>query len=73
VLNARQARSAEVRLWGDARQAGAGGDTGRMRHRLSLAARAFKAQALAAARMPGEAATDVEVFRDLDAPVAAAL
>jgi hypothetical protein len=44
-----------------------------MRHRLSLAARAFKAQALAAARVPGEAVADVEVFRDLDAPVAAAL
>jgi AcrR family transcriptional regulator len=73
VLNARQARSAEVRLWGDARPAGTGGGAGRMRHRLSLAARAFKAQALAAARVPGEAAADVEVFRDLDAPAAAAL
>jgi len=32
-------------------------------HRLSLAARAFKAQALAAAQLPGESATETEVFR----------
>jgi hypothetical protein len=64
VLNARQARSADVRLWGDA---------GRVRHRLSLAARAFKAQALAAACVGSDTAADFEVFRELDAPVAAAL
>ena len=53
--------------------AGQGRGAGRVRHRLSLAARAFKAQALAAARIPGDAAADVEVFRTLDSPVAAAL
>jgi hypothetical protein len=72
VRNACQARSADVRLWGDGQPAGQGG-AGRVRHRLSLAARAFKAQALAAARVSAEAATDVEVFRLLDSPAAAAL
>jgi hypothetical protein len=72
VRNACQARSADVRLWGDGQSAGQGG-AGRVRHRLSLAARAFKAQALAAARVTGEAATDVEVFHTLGAPAAAAL
>jgi hypothetical protein len=73
VLNARQARSAGVRLWGDTGPAGTGSGAGRVRYRLSLAARAFKAQALAAACVPGETAAGFEVFRDLDAPVAAAL
>jgi hypothetical protein len=34
-----------------------------VRHRLSIAARAFKARALAAAAIPGGAGDDVEVFR----------
>ena len=73
VRNARQARSADVRLWDDSQSAGQGRGAGRVRHRLSLAARAFKAQALAAARVTAEAATDVEVFRMLDSRAAAAL
>jgi hypothetical protein len=32
-------------------------------HRLSLAARAFKAQAMAAAELSGEPTADTEVFR----------
>jgi hypothetical protein len=41
-----------------------------VRHRLSLAARAFKAQALAAARVPDADAvvTEAEVFRSLLLP-----
>jgi hypothetical protein len=34
-----------------------------VRHQLSLAARAFKAHALRAADLPGEAVTDIETFR----------
>jgi hypothetical protein len=70
--NAREARSADVRLWGDVRPTGLGRGGRPVRHRLSLAARAFKAQALAAACIPDEAVTDVEVFRSLSSPVAAA-
>jgi hypothetical protein len=73
VRNACQARAADVRLWGDGQPPAQGGGAGQVRHRLSLAARAFKAQALAAARVTGESVTDVEVFHTLGAPVAAAL
>jgi hypothetical protein len=64
----------EVLLWGDGVPADLGSDPGlrpRLRrapvpvlHRLSFAARAFKAQALAAARIPdpGMAACDAESF-----------
>ncbi|HUN37641.1 MAG TPA: hypothetical protein VMU95_37070 [Trebonia sp.] len=64
----------ELLLWGDDVPADLGSDPGlrlRLRrapvpvlHRLSFAARAFKAQALAAARVPepGEAASDAESF-----------
>ena len=62
-----------MRLWDDASRRAQGRGAGRVRHRLSLAARAFKAQALAAARMTAEDAADVEVFRMLDSPAAAAL
>jgi hypothetical protein len=36
---------------------------GSVSHRLSLAARAFKAQAMAAAELSGEPTADTEVFR----------
>lgn len=49
------ARSAEVRLWGDIRH---GGETQPVRHRLSFAARAFKAHALAAVGVPAEASAE---------------
>jgi hypothetical protein len=55
----------ELRLWGDADVAGIGLD-GRgspVAHRLSGAARAFKAQALAAVAICGESLADTEVFR----------
>ncbi|HSA52205.1 MAG TPA: hypothetical protein VLH10_19130 [Yinghuangia sp.] len=53
----------EIRFW-DSRRAAAGEDTGRDDcHRLSLAARAFKAQALAAVGAPRECCGSVEVFR----------
>jgi hypothetical protein len=42
---------------------GPDGTAGPVRHRLSLAARAFKAEALAAADIPAGARDDVEVFR----------
>lgn len=59
----RQARSAcltEVRLWGDDPPAGAAGPVS---HQLSLAARAFKAHALAAAAAaPADVSQETEVF-----------
>lgn len=68
VLNAYEANSAEVRLWGDTRPADLGPGARPVRHQLSLAARAFKAHAMAAARIRCEAATDIEVFRSLGVP-----
>jgi hypothetical protein len=70
VFNARRdrlGRAADVRLWGE--EAHSGG--GPVRHRLSLAARAFKAQAMAAASIPAEAVTETEVFRTLGITAAA--
>jgi hypothetical protein len=53
---------AELRLWGDGWPADFdGGDV--VSHRLSLAARAFKAQALAAAHLLGERPMETEAFR----------
>lgn len=68
ALRAYQASSAEVRLWGDMRPAHLGPGTRPVRHQLSLAARAFKAHAMAAARIRGEAGADIEVFRSLGVP-----
>jgi hypothetical protein len=65
----------EVTLWGQAWPAGLDG-TGSVEHRLSVAARAFKARALAAAALPVEGVKPVEVFRSgahLCCPVAADL
>lgn len=54
---------AEVRLWGDGRPQDLDGTAGPVRHRLSAAARAFKAQALAAAALPMDPREVTEVFR----------
>ena len=53
---------AEVRVWGHGRTAEQDGGAGSVRHRLSLAARAFKAQALAAVSIADAAEGAVEVF-----------
>jgi hypothetical protein len=62
VLDAAGEGRTEVRLWGERWPAEPGG-AGAVRHRLSAAARAFKAQALAAAAVTGDAAEAVETFR----------
>ena len=54
---------AEVRLWGEAWPAELDGAAGPVRYQLSVAARAFKAQALAAAAIPADPAQDTEEFR----------
>jgi hypothetical protein len=54
---------AEVRLWGEGRPAGLDEEASPVWHRLSFAARAFKAQALAAAAVPAEGSEDTEEFR----------
>jgi hypothetical protein len=63
VLTAAEAGDPEIRLWGDMWPADFGGGTDSVSHRLSLAARAFKAQALAAAALTAEPQADTEVFR----------
>jgi len=68
AANALAAGHAEVRLWGGAGRTMAGRGTAAVRHQLSIAARAFKAQALAAADIHGEASGSVEVFRSLSFP-----
>jgi len=78
VLTAAATGGAEIRVWGDRWSAGLGMGPGLVSHHLSIAARAFKAQALAAMdnAAPGGAAAgraaddahgDVEVFRRADA------
>jgi hypothetical protein len=51
--------STDVRLWGDGCPSGMDGS---LCHRLSVAARAFKAQALAAAATPVDAIDEAELF-----------
>jgi hypothetical protein len=63
VLTAVEAGGAEIRLWGDVWPEDFDGRADSVSHRLSLAARAFKAQAMAAADLSGEPAADTEVFR----------
>jgi hypothetical protein len=63
VLAAAEAGRPEIRLWGDRWPADFDGSGDPVSHRLSLAARAFKAQALAAADLPGAPAAETEVFR----------
>ncbi|MGI8329400.1 hypothetical protein ACRYCC_05500 [Actinomadura scrupuli] len=53
----------EVRLWGDGWPADLDDGAGSVRHRLSAAARAFKAQALAAAAVPVDSREAIETFR----------
>ncbi|PXW27716.1 hypothetical protein [Nocardia sp. 348MFTsu5.1] len=53
----------EVTLWGDSLPDELDSRIGMVRHRLSVAARAFKAQALAAASLPTDSAGLAEVFR----------
>lgn len=53
----------EVTLWGDRLPSELDTRIGTVRHRLSVAARAFKAQALAAASLPADAVGLTEVFR----------
>jgi len=54
---------AEVRLWGEGWPAELDGAAGPVRYQLSVAARAFKAQALAAAAIPADPAQNTEEFR----------
>jgi hypothetical protein len=63
VLNAAEAGGTEIRLWGDLWPADFADEAGQVSHRLSLAARAFKAEALAAAAVTAEPPMDTEVFR----------
>ena len=63
VLAAAETGRAEIRLWGEGWPADFGGSGDPVSHRLSLAARAFKAQALAAADLPGAPTQETEVFR----------
>jgi hypothetical protein len=53
----------DVRLWGGDWPEDLDRSAGPLRHRLSMAARAFKAQALAAASAPADVSEDTEVFR----------
>jgi hypothetical protein len=65
VLGAAATGLPEIWLWGEGDEVpadfGAGADP--VAHRLSVAARAFKAQAMAAAAVCGQGPTDTEVFR----------
>lgn len=61
VLAAAGMGGAEIRLWGDAWPDDFADGALPLSHQLSLAARAFKAKALAAAAIPGSAA-DTEVL-----------
>jgi hypothetical protein len=62
VRTAAEAGQTEIRLWGGAWPAGSEDGAGVVSHRLSAAARAFKAQALAAAAADAWPA-DTEKFR----------
>jgi hypothetical protein len=63
VLAAAESGRAEIRFWGDGWPPDFGGSGEVVSHRLSLAARAFKAQALAAADRPGAPSDESEMFR----------
>jgi hypothetical protein len=63
VLAAAASGRAEIRLWGEGWPADFDGSGALVSHRLSLAARAFKAQALTAADLPGAPTQETEVFR----------
>ena len=63
VRAAAESGRAEIRLWGDGWPEDFDGSGDRVSHRLSLAARAFKAQALAAADLRDAPTAETEVFR----------
>jgi hypothetical protein len=63
VLTAFDEGRAEIRFWGDSPQKDPGARADPLSHRLSVAARAFKAQALAAAAAPADPTDHIEVFR----------
>ena len=63
VLKALDHRLTEVTLWGKVRSAELGARTDSIQHRLSDAARVFKAQALAAAAAPDASVGFTEAFR----------
>jgi hypothetical protein len=63
VLNAAGDGGADIRLWGDLWPADFVDGADSVSHRLSLAARAFKAQALAVAAVGDEPPKETEVFR----------
>jgi hypothetical protein len=75
VRAAAEAGRAEIRLWGEIWPADFDGSGDPVSHRLSLAARAFKTQALAAADLRGAPLAETEVFRrgELRRPVLAAV
>jgi hypothetical protein len=68
VLEALCDGMAEVMLWGDRWPAGLASGACSVQHRLSVAARAFKAQALAAAAAPVDPSQVTEVFRRGEMP-----
>jgi hypothetical protein len=63
VLAAAEAGNAEVRLWGEKWPTDFDDSSAAVSHTLSLAARAFKAQAMVAVFLTADAAEDTEVFR----------
>ncbi len=63
VLTAADSGATDIRLWGDLWPGDFEVDADPVSHRLSLAARAFKAQAMAAAALTEGPATDTEEFR----------
>lgn len=63
VLRALDHALTEVLLWGEDCPSDLDGEAGPVEYRISVAARAFKSQALAAAAAPVESVTDTEVLR----------
>lgn len=63
VLRALDHALTEVLLWGDGCPSDLDGEAGPVEYQISVAARAFKSQALAAAEAPVESVTDTEVLR----------
>ncbi|WP_374024423.1 hypothetical protein [Mycobacterium sp. HNNTM2301] len=63
VLQALDHGVTEVTLWGEAWPSELDDSVGLVQHRLSMAARTFKAQALAAAALPDGSIGPVETFR----------
>jgi hypothetical protein len=72
VLEALGTGAADVRLWGDRWPPDLDGVADSVPHQLSLAARAFKAQALLAAAAPGDPGDGTEVFLRGEKPLLSA-